>query len=189
MPLRARFHPPPFKPCVRFSRTRLTDGVHECSMRGFGYRTVPRSRCRPSPPEPIPRPRPRLSCSKIPAPALHHEVTKPQVNVGVELVELPGRIPRSEVVSTAAQHRVQTLDDFSHVFHSSARFAASPSPTSTSTSSLRSPDSSASCASSTAVTSSPWSSSITSPSALTAIPVRHSAAAETSTPPGYDSAC
>jgi hypothetical protein len=37
VPLRARLHRPPFKPCVRFSRTRLTDGVHVSSMHGFGY--------------------------------------------------------------------------------------------------------------------------------------------------------
>ena len=31
-----RFPPPPFKPCMRISRTRLTGGDSRCSMHGFG---------------------------------------------------------------------------------------------------------------------------------------------------------
>src|SRR3990172_12816376 len=112
----ARFHPPPFKPRVQFSCTRLTDGllVQHARIRVAYHPTQPQQALTP---EPFSRPLLRLTGTEPLPPLLHHETAQPVGEVTVELVELPGRIPGAEVVGPSLQHRVQVADDHPHILH------------------------------------------------------------------------
>src|SRR3970282_70999 len=112
----ARLHPPPFKPCVQFSSTRLTYGllVQHARVRVAYHPTQPQQALTP---DPRSAPLLRLTTAEPLPPLLHHETAQPVAKVAVELVELPGRIPGAEVVGPSLQHRVQVADDHPHILH------------------------------------------------------------------------
>src|SRR5512147_370542 len=96
-----RLHPPPFKPCVRLSRTRLTGGllVQHARLRVANRTAHPVQALLP---KPLPRPDCGATRLEVPAVAPHHEAVETPPDVTVELVELPGSVPGAEVVAPAA---------------------------------------------------------------------------------------
>src|SRR5437667_5578791 len=59
-----------------------------------------------------------LTRSQIPSLAAQHEAVEPIYDVAVEPIELARRIPGAEVVSPAAQDRVEIADQDPHILHS-----------------------------------------------------------------------
>src|SRR5260370_24072372 len=90
-----------------------------CSRRQRARRRIPHGATQPVQavsPEPFPRPRGRLTGTEGAPSPLHHEAVQPPVDVRVEVVELPSRITRAEIVGPAAQHGVQPADTSFHAF-------------------------------------------------------------------------
>jgi len=111
-----RFQLPPVEPCVRFSRTRLTDVLHRrCSTGarqarlGLGATTTPLRLIRPKRfPEAITH---RLSVAATPLVALAHEQGHPLLRIGGDLVEGVGRVSIAEVPGPAAHEGVDVVHD------------------------------------------------------------------------------
>src|SRR3990172_9694773 len=114
--LAARLHPPPFKPCVRISRTRLNGGLL-VQLARLRVAYCPAHPVQAQVPKPLPRPGFGAASAQVTTMALHEESAKTLVDVLVELVELPRGVPGAEVVAPAAQHGVQVADDDPDVLH------------------------------------------------------------------------
>src|SRR5690606_23017756 len=122
LPARRRFFfdeevEPPFKPCVRISRTRLTDGRSSSGMRGSRVAYGPSQAIEPEVVEEVARPFNRFTCPHVPPLSLHHEAHETSLDVAVHPVELLRRVLRAEVIAPSPKDRVHVVNQDANVLH------------------------------------------------------------------------
>src|SRR5581483_9790031 len=102
-PKDTRYHCPPFKPDVRFSRIRLSDGLL-VQHRRLRVADRPVQAVQALSPEPLVGPLSSATSTQVPSRALHEEAAEAVGGVVVDAPELRSGVAGAEVAAPASEH-------------------------------------------------------------------------------------